>query len=73
MNSKQKKPLFSVCLTVMVLLIFFFGWKLLSAIIATGTTENYTRQAMPHGFALVLFFPIIATTTLFYGLAHTKK
>ncbi|HLQ40792.1 MAG TPA: hypothetical protein VK118_07515 [Tetragenococcus sp.] len=73
MTIKQKKLLFFGCLALMILLIVFFGWKLLSAIIAAGTTDNYTRQAIPHGFALVLLFPVLATSTLFYGLLHSKK
>lgn len=73
MNAKQKRLLLLIGTTIAFFLIAFFGWRLLSAILAQGTTENYTRSAMPYGFVLVWFFPIIATSTLFLGLARAKK
>ncbi|AYW46223.1 hypothetical protein LQF61_07300 [Tetragenococcus koreensis] len=73
MTTKHKKIFFLTGMTIILLLITFFGWKLLASVLAQGTAEHYTRSAMPYGFVLVLFFPIVATSTLFLGLARAKK
>ncbi|AYW47586.1 hypothetical protein C7K38_03855 [Tetragenococcus osmophilus] len=73
MSAKHKKLLFFIGAALVLFLLIYFGWKLLAAILAQGTIENYTRSALPYGFVFVLFFPIVATSTLFLGLAHSKK
>ncbi|MDN6640768.1 MAG: hypothetical protein L0L10_08285 [Tetragenococcus sp.] len=73
MSAKHKKLLLFIGMAIVILFIAYFGWKLLAAILAQGTIENYTRSAVPYGSFLVLFFPVVATSTLFLGLAHAKK
>ncbi|GAA3017881.1 hypothetical protein [Tetragenococcus solitarius] len=72
MSTKRKKQLLLIGTAIVFFFIIIFGWRLFSAIIAQGTTENYTRSAMPYGFVLVWLFPIVATSTLFLGLARAK-
>ncbi|GMA48310.1 hypothetical protein [Tetragenococcus muriaticus] len=73
MSAKHKKLLFFIGVTLVLFFMTYLGWKLLAAILAQGTIENYTRSSLPFGFVFVLFFPIVATSTLFLGLAHSKK
>lgn len=77
MTNKQKKYLFYLGLGLMILAVGFIGWKLFTSLGSNGltgaSTRMYARSATPHSFILVLFIPIIATITLFYGLVRTKK
>ncbi len=73
---KQKKFLFYAVIALMVVVISFLGWKLLTATGVIGLPDVahlHTRSALPHGLVLVLFLPIVATGALFYGIAYTKK
>ncbi|MCF1685315.1 hypothetical protein LQF67_06905 [Tetragenococcus halophilus] len=72
MSAKHKKLLVFIG-TIVILLVAYFAWKFLAAILAQGTIENYTRSTVPYGFVLMWFFPIVATSTLFLGLARAKK
>ncbi|HIY57395.1 MAG TPA: hypothetical protein H9829_04230 [Candidatus Tetragenococcus pullicola] len=76
MTNKQKTGLRIGLIIVASLLLLFIGKELLTTlgiIGMTSTAQNYTRSAIPHGTFLVLVLPIIATSTLFFGVIHAKK
>ncbi len=75
MRIKNKKLLFIGGMTLATLAVCFLGWKLLTAIGIIGLPDlsSVSRSAVPHGFFLVMLLPIVATGTLFFGVAYTKK
>lgn len=74
MSRTQKKLLFFSGVGLIAITSLFLFWKLLIALGVVGiSTTPYTRSAAPHGFIWVLFIPAVATSTLFLGIARTKK
>ncbi|MGX7196421.1 hypothetical protein [Enterococcus olivae] len=76
MSTKQKKLTFYTSMGLMGMIVCLLGWKLLTVLGIIGLSDAshmYARSTVPFGFVLVLFIPIIATITLFFGLANTKK
>lgn len=72
----QNKRLKYISLGVGAICLILLGIKMLTASGIIGlapATGGYSRTTSPFGFIIVLILPLLATSTLFLGLARSKK